>query len=205
MDCRFTNWAQFPCREGGVPDVSYSAAVGHSVLTYLDIPGIPPGFYGFGGTSAGSPQWAAIVAIADQKAKRGLGFINSTLYLFSLLPKNYSAMFHDVTKGNNSVVEQDVNNKEVKVHGFNAENKWDATTGLGSPKADQLVNFLISFPSDSDANQAMNNSNPGPSHRSGHHKVRNHWPVLGYTKRSRNHHGQQLRTSRATGCPVFCW
>ncbi|HYK51588.1 MAG TPA: S53 family peptidase [Terriglobales bacterium] len=158
----------------GVPDVSYSAAVEHGVLTYLDIPGIPAGFYSFGGTSAGSPQWAGIVAIADQKAKRGLGFINATLYLFSLIPQGYSTMFHDITSGNNTVTEQDVNNKDVTVTGFNAGKKWDATTGLGSPKADQVVNFLTLFKSDSDASQAMNNSDPGSSHRSGRHKVRTH-------------------------------
>lgn len=160
-------------RQGkGVPDVSYSAAVEHGVLTYLDIPGLEAGFYIFGGTSAGSPQWAGIVAIADQKAKRGLGFINATLYLFSLLPKNYSTMFHDVTSGNNTVTEQDVNNNDVTVQGFNAGSKWDATTGLGSPKADQVVNFLTVFTSDTDANQAMNNSDPGSSHHFGRHRVR---------------------------------
>jgi subtilase family serine protease len=64
----------------GVPDVSYNAAVLHGVLTYLNIPGIPAGFYLFGGTSAGSPQWAAILAIADQQAGNDLGFINRAIY-----------------------------------------------------------------------------------------------------------------------------
>ena len=50
----------------GVPDVAYNAAIFHGVLTYLNIPGITPGFYLFGGTSCGSPQWAAITAIADR-------------------------------------------------------------------------------------------------------------------------------------------
>ena len=46
--------ARDPGREQrGVPDVSYNAAVLHGVLTYLDIPGIPVGFYRFGGTSTG--------------------------------------------------------------------------------------------------------------------------------------------------------
>src|SRR5262249_40401922 len=108
-------------RQGrGVPDVSYDAAVAHGVLTYLDIPGVDPGIYLFGGTSAGSPQWAGIVAIADQKARRSLGFINATLYLFSLLPKGYSALFHDVTSGNNSVLEEDANGNPVLITGFNA-------------------------------------------------------------------------------------
>ena len=79
----------------GVPDVSYNASVEAGVLTYLDIPGLEAGFYIFGGTSSGSPQWSAIVAIADQKAKRSLGFINATLYLFSLFPEK---LFGDVPR-----------------------------------------------------------------------------------------------------------
>ena len=91
-------------KQRGVPDVSYSAAVLHGVLTYLDIPGIPVGFYLFGGTSAGSPQWAAILAIADQKAGYSLGFINRALYHIGQAQNHYSASFHDVTSGNNSVL-----------------------------------------------------------------------------------------------------
>ena len=163
----------FGRKQRGVPDVSYNAAVAHGVLTYLDIPGIPAGFYGFGGTSSGSPQWAALVAIADQKANRSLGFINATLYLFGFFP-NSSAMFHDVTSGNNSVVEQDVNGLDVAVNGFKAGHKWDATTGLGSPKADQVVNFLTLFTSDNDARKAIHNSGPGGARHSGRHQVRNH-------------------------------
>ena len=163
----------FNRKQRGVPDVSYNAAVLHGVLTFLDVPGIPAGFYLFGGTSAGSPQWAGIVALADQKAKRALGFINATLYLFSLFPKNYSAMFHDVTSGNNSVVEPDINDNPVSVTGFNAGPGWDPTTGLGSPKADQVLNFLTLFTSDSDANKAMT-TNPGAARYGGHHKMGPH-------------------------------
>src|SRR6266567_5171430 len=67
-------------KQRGAPDVSYNAAVFHGVLTYLNIPGIPAGFYIFGGTSVGSPQWAAILAIAGQQAGYDLGFINKALY-----------------------------------------------------------------------------------------------------------------------------
>ena len=164
----------FKERQRGVPDVSYNAAVLHGVLTYLNIPGIPAGFYRFGGTSAGSPQWAAIVAIADQGARRSLGFVNATLYLFSLFPKNYSAMFHDVTSGTNSAVEYDALGNPVTVLGFNAGTKWDATTGLGSPKADQVLNFLTLFTSDTYGNQAIKNSNPNATGRFGRHDVRAH-------------------------------
>jgi hypothetical protein len=94
--------------------------------------------------------------------------------LFSLFPKNYSTMFHDVTSSNNTVTEPDANGKDVTVKGFNCGTKWDVTTGLGSPKADQVVNFLTLFTSDNDANQAMNNSDPSGSRCFGHHKVRAH-------------------------------
>jgi hypothetical protein len=113
------------------------------------------------------------VAIADQKANRSLGFINATLYLFGFFP-NSSPMLHDVTSGNNSVVEQDVNGLDVAVNGFKAGHKWDATTGLGSPKADQVVNFLTLFTSDNDARKAIHNSGPGGARHSGRHQVRNH-------------------------------
>jgi subtilase family serine protease len=130
-------------RQRGVPDVAYNAAVFHGVLTYLNVPGVPAGFYLFGGTSAGSPQWAAITAIADQKAGGRLGFLNKALYDIGESQRRYSSTFHDVTSGNNSVVELDSNNNPVPIQGFNAGPEWDPTTGLGSPIANQLVDSLI--------------------------------------------------------------
>lgn len=141
-------------KQRGVPDVSYSAAVEHGALTYLNIPGVTPGFYLFGGTSAGSPQWAAILAIAGQRAGYSLGFINTALYQIGLAPQHYAASFFDVTIGNNSVVE------DVAVQGFNAGPGWDATTGLGSPTTDQLVSYLIQFVSPGDAISAIAGSKP---------------------------------------------
>jgi subtilase family serine protease len=166
-------------KQRGVPDVAYSAAVLHGVLTYIDIPGLgDPGFWLFGGTSAGSPQWAAIAAIADQKAGRRLGFINAALYLYSLFPNLYSTLFHDVTSGSNSAVETlDAFGNPiapVAVAGFNAGTGWDATTGLGSPKADNLVSFLTRFTSDADGNRAVQSTDPNPGGHFGHHLVGPH-------------------------------
>ncbi len=135
----------------GVPDVSYSAAVLHGVLTYLDIPGLPANFYLFGGTSAGSPQWAAITAIADEKAGYALGFINKSLYDIGRAFPHYAASFFDVTVGNNSW---------GGIAGFNAGPGWDPTTGLGSPKANRLVNYLIQFVSPGDGVSAIAGSEP---------------------------------------------
>ena len=57
-----------------VPDVSYNAGVGYAVYDSFTGGG---GWIGVGGTSAGAPQWAALVAIADQgRTLNGLGSLN---------------------------------------------------------------------------------------------------------------------------------
>ncbi len=142
-------------RQRGVPDVAYNAAVYHGVLTYLNVPGISAGFYLFGGTSAGSPQWAAITAIADQKAEGRLGFLNKALYNIAESDRRYASTFHDITSGNNSVTELDSSNSPVPIQGFNAGPEWDPTTGLGSPIANQLVDNLIKFVSDDDGSDTI--------------------------------------------------
>jgi subtilase family serine protease len=153
-------------KQRGEADVSYSAAVLHGVLTYLNIPGIPSGFYLFGGTSAGSPQWAAIVAIADQKAGYNLGFINKAAYHLGQAPPHYAVSFHDVTSGNNAA---------FGVAGFSAGPGWDVPTGLGTPPADQLVDKLIQFVSPGDGVSAVAESKPhaggrpnAPGHQNPH-------------------------------------
>src|SRR5579883_2692857 len=84
------------------PDVSYNAAVNGGVLVYTTFLGSPILFI-VGGTSAGSPQWAAIFALANQLAGKALGFINPVLY--SLAQSTASTLdFHDITKGNNQLV-----------------------------------------------------------------------------------------------------
>jgi subtilase family serine protease len=143
-----------------VPDVAYNAAVLHGVLTYLDIPGIPPGFYTVGGTSAGAPQWAAITAIGNQKAAGRLGFVNSAVYQIGKVKKAYPTSFHDITSGTNSAVEFDSSNNPVTVIGFNAGMDWDATTGNGSPMAPGLVDYLNKYTSPGDGKSAVSNTKP---------------------------------------------
>ena len=158
-------------KQKGVPDVAYNGAILHGVLTYLNIPGIPAGFYRFGGTSCGSPMWAAITAIVDEKAGHDLGFINKALYHIGQAQGHYSASFHDVTSGNNSALEFDSNNNPVTVIGFNAGPGWDATTGLGSPTTDQLANYLVQFVSPGDGTAAIAGSKP---HTNGHPSAPGH-------------------------------
>ena len=149
-------------KQRGVPDVAYNAAVLHGVLTYLDIPGVPVGFYLFGGTSAGSPQWAAITTIANQKAAKRLGFLNSATYKIGTDDTAYPASFHDITSGNNSVVEADANNHLVAVTGFAAGIGWDATTGFGTPISTSLVDYLIATVSSGDGTAAIATTKPKP-------------------------------------------
>jgi subtilase family serine protease len=121
-----------------VPDVAYNAAIEHGVLTYWQ-----GGWWLFGGTSAGSPQWAAIVAITDQYAGHRLGFLNAAFYRLLQPKAAYAASFHDIVDGDNSVIEEDVNDNDVEVDGYVAGLAWDATTGIGSPRSDTLVGRLI--------------------------------------------------------------
>ena len=130
-------------KQRAVPDVAYSAAVEHGALTYLAIPGIPAGFYLFGGTSAGSPQWAALTAIANQRAGTNLGFLNAGIYRIVEASQSYASSFHDVTVGTNSSLQFDVSNNPVNVIGFNAGKGWDPTTGAGSPQGAGIVSDLL--------------------------------------------------------------
>jgi subtilase family serine protease len=93
------------------------------------------GWYVVGGTSASAPQWAGLVAIADQMAGHGLGLINPKLYSLASGP-NYGDYFYDVTTGNNQA--------DATIPGFNATTGWDPVTGLGTPNAAMLVPALAS-------------------------------------------------------------
>ncbi len=140
-------------KQRAVPDVAYNAAVLHGVLTYLNIPGLPVGTYLFGGTSAGSPQWAAITAIANQKAGGQLGFINSAAYHIGRVNKAYPASFNDITVGDNAA---------FGVAGFAAGPGWDATTGNGSPIDTGLTDYLIQYVSPGDGQAAISTTKPKP-------------------------------------------
>jgi subtilase family serine protease len=148
-------------KQRGVPDVAYNGAVLYGVLTYLDIPGLPVSFYRVGGTSAGTPQWAAITAIADQLSGDDMGFINKAVYRIGQLQNPFSLFLNDITVGNNSF---------ANVSGFDAGPGWDPTTGFGSPVADHLVPLLLAFHFAEDAQDAIAQSPHahGEASRPGH-------------------------------------
>ncbi len=88
-------------------------------------------FFIFGGTSAGSPQWAALAADADQLGHHRMGNINAALY-FIAGSGVYNLAFHDVKTGNNTVA-------DLGGAGYQAAKGWDPVTGLGSPNASVLL------------------------------------------------------------------
>jgi subtilase family serine protease len=107
------------------------------------------------GTSIGAPQWAAVVAIANQKAGRRLGFLNSALYQIGGEPHTSGASFHDVTSGNNAVVETDAAGNAVFIEGYNAAVGWDPTTGFGTPIGAPMIEYLIKKVSPGDGESAI--------------------------------------------------
>ena len=129
-----------------VPDVAYNAAVNGGVLGALTCGpsecGLPLAtyFFRFGGTSAGSPQWAGLVALADQMAGARIGGLNKTLYHFAQR-SSASSLLHDVTVGDNSVP-FDAGVPGTPITGFSAVTGYDEATGWGSPIASVLVPAL---------------------------------------------------------------
>jgi subtilase family serine protease len=113
-----------------VPDVSYNAAIDGGVLAVWSVSPGQPAFFRFGGTSAGSPQWAGLVADANQLNGGRIGFLNNRIYGWSTSSRLENRLFHDVTTGNNAFGD---------ISGYPATRGWDPATGVGSPRANTLV------------------------------------------------------------------
>ncbi|HUB23082.1 MAG TPA: S53 family peptidase [Streptosporangiaceae bacterium] len=119
----------------GVPDVAYDADVYGGVIGVCSECNFGvQSFAVFGGTSAGTPQWAAIAALADQAAGHRLGLLNPALYAIAASSRYHDA-FHDITTGNNSW--------DISLFtGYQARRGWDPASGLGSPNAAHLIKLL---------------------------------------------------------------
>ncbi len=90
---------------------------------------------GNGGTSFAAPQWASLIALANQQevsqGKSTLGFLNTRLYNIGIGP-NYGNFLHDITSGNNG--------------GYNAVTGYDLVTGWGSPVGAVISSLLEVHP-----------------------------------------------------------
>jgi subtilase family serine protease len=142
----------------GTPDISWNAAVNGAVLVNLQSFLAPDdqGFYLIGGTSAASPQVAALTALANERreamVKAPLGNVAPRLYSIA------SAAFHDVEpvhQGASGVVSGNLDSNRMfdyngdgnavttgAVPGWPTLTGWDMTTGFGTPWAPDYVTEL---------------------------------------------------------------
>ena len=148
----------------GVPDLAWNAAVNGGVLTYIGYyPSIegPPRWGVFGGTSASSPQTAALTAIANQArhgaGKGPIGDLNAVIYSASF---DRSVAFHDIVpQSYGTTPSGHVENNRMwdtdgsgfltpnAVPGFPTTTGYDLTTGWGTPSAAGYVAQLLAQPS----------------------------------------------------------
>ncbi|MDP9174647.1 MAG: S53 family peptidase [Planctomycetota bacterium] len=120
------------------PDVSYNADpnTGFAVYDSLANQG-QSGWMEIGGTSAGAPQWAALVAVANEGRKlageavlRNTWSTSTILYNLYNSASSYASNFHDVV--------------DSGFMGFqSATAGYDLVTGLGSPIAYAVVTALV--------------------------------------------------------------
>lgn len=124
-----------------VPDISFSASPDHDGYAFYTSgsPGV------VGGTSAGAPAMAGVVALLNQSLMTaGLGNINPELYR---LAQGSGGVFHDVTSGDNIVpCVGGSPNCNGGSFGLSAGVGYDAVTGLGSVNAYNLASQWSSAP-----------------------------------------------------------
>jgi hypothetical protein len=122
------------------PDVGYvgDPATGFAVYDSLPYQG-QSGWDVVGGTSAGAPQWAALVAIADQgRALAGAGTLDGPT---QTLPTLYSVYSAPVTTG---YADYTSFFNDIGADGYGY------TTGLGTPHAAAVVDLLVGSDSTGD-------------------------------------------------------
>ena len=116
----------------GVPDVAANADSATAMALEYGNGELRPAT----GTSASTPLWAGVIALADQQAGHHLGFVNPAIYAIARGPASHRA-FHDVVTGDNSMLWP-----TGVFTGYNAGPGWDPVTGWGSPNAQYLVPLL---------------------------------------------------------------
>jgi subtilase family serine protease len=133
----------------GVPDIAMSAACNGAVNVYSSFANGPAGWSLTCGTSESTPEFAAVVALADQVAGHPLGLLNPTLY--ALLAAHAPGLVN-VTSGNNTVSftkatanqgtaasNQGAAATPHTVTGYQAVKGYNLVTGVGTVDASKLV------------------------------------------------------------------
>jgi subtilase family serine protease len=125
----------------GVPDVAGDAALNTGMALAISDGSQKYVLQGASGTSAAAPLWAAVIALADQYARRPLGFVNPAIYRIGRSAAYHTA-FHDITTGTNTV-----QSSLGTINGYRAGPGWDPVAGWGSPDAQALVPLLARYAS----------------------------------------------------------
>jgi subtilase family serine protease len=121
------------------PDVAYDAnpSTGFNVIDAAD-----GGSFVVGGTSAGAPQWGALIALADQGRSTPL---SSSQTLNAIYSSSNASGFHDITTGASTGAYEVVDNFGNFLGTITVAPQvgYDMVTGQGSPNANVLVPNLI--------------------------------------------------------------
>ncbi len=116
------------------PDVAYDADpnTGFPVYDSYNNPASAP-WGQWGGTSDAAPQWAALIAIADQgRALAGEAPLNGATQTLPMLYGLSSSDFHDITSGTSTGHPR-----------YSATAGYDLVTGRGTPEANLIVAGLV--------------------------------------------------------------
>jgi subtilase family serine protease len=136
--------AQFPIADDihgtrGVPDVSYNAnpGTGYAIYDSVGVSGYS-GWFQVGGTSAATPQWAALIAITNSQrvAARKANLSATGTSVYAVGKSSLGTSFHSVTTGTNGSC-------GTMCDAFAG---YDYVTGLGTPQSKVLIPALAVRP-----------------------------------------------------------
>ena len=121
----------FPTSGRATPDVSGLAESYQVVMNGEDVL--------VDGTSASTPMFAGLVSLLNEArlaaGMPSMGFMNPWIYA-------NPSMFTDITKGTNAIDRGGISIK----YGYAATKGWDATSGLGTPRFDRMVEAALADP-----------------------------------------------------------